>query len=410
MRRRQARRPVQGTDAVKESLSFELLSPSAAAPAPERKSDSSAERFYRPELDVLRFFAFFGVFIFHAAPHTRDFYDAAGAPHWLSSFLISLFGAGAYGVDLFFALSAFLITSLLLRERDHTGTVDLRGFYLRRILRIWPLYLAFVALAAIAGRIFPSQHLGAGYILGFTFLAGNWVYVFHGLPHSFAIPLWTVSIEEQFYLTWPLALRKARGRRLAVIAIGVLLLAHILRAWMVVTGASINAMEYNTFTRLDPIALGILIALFQKQLPAFVRWQRWALILGGIAAFVSAYAMSALENSATVSTWQVAAAHSLTAFAATAVLLGVLGTPQTFSKRRALIYLGKISYGLYVIHELAHLLAKQIFPASSPLRVVGQSAISLAITIALAAASYRWLETPFLRLKEKFAHVQSRPV
>ncbi len=120
MRQRQARRPVPGTDAVKGSPSFELssVSPGAAAPAPERKSDSSAERFYRPELDVLRFFAFFGVFIFHAAPHTRDFYDAAGAPHWLSSFLISVFGAGAYGVDLFFALSAYLITSLLLRERD----------------------------------------------------------------------------------------------------------------------------------------------------------------------------------------------------------------------------------------------------------------------------------------------------
>ena len=411
MRQRQARRPVPGTDAVKGSPSFELssVSPGAAAPAPERKSDSSAERFYRPELDVLRFFAFFGVFIFHAAPHTRDFYDAAGAPHWLSSFLISVFGAGAYGVDLFFALSAYLITSLLLRERDLTGTVDLRGFYLRRILRIWPLYLTFVALAAVAGRIFPSQYLGAGYILGFTFLAGNWVYVFHGLPHSFAIPLWTVSIEEQFYLTWPLALRKATGR-LAVMAVGVLLLAHLLRAWMVVTGASINSMEYNTFTRLDPIALGILIALFQKQLPAFVRWQRWALILGGVAAFVSAYAMSALENNATVSTWQMAAAHTLTAFAATAVLLGVLGTQHSFLKHRALIYLGKISYGLYVIHELAHLLAKQIFPAASPLMVVGQSGISLAITIALAAASYRWLETPFLRLKEKFAHVQSRPV
>ncbi len=133
-------------------------------------------------------------------------------------------------------------------------------------------------------------------------------------------------------------------------------------------------------------------------------------ILGGVAAFVSAYAMSALENNATVSTWQMAAAHTLTAFAATAVLLGVLGTQHSFLKHRALIYLGKISYGLYVIHELAHLLAKQIFPAASPLRVVGQSGISLAITIALAAASYRWLETPFLRLKEKFAHVQSRPV
>jgi peptidoglycan/LPS O-acetylase OafA/YrhL len=385
------------------------MSATLAEATVERKPSIGTQRFYRPELDVLRFFAFLGVFIFHAAPHTGDFYETAHAPHWLSSFFISAFGAGAYGVDLFFVLSAYLITSLLTRERDLTATVHLRGFYLRRILRIWPLYLVFVAMAAVAGRIFPSQQLSASYVLGFTFLAGNWVYVFHGLPHSFVIPLWTVSIEEQFYLTWPLAVRKATPRRLAGIAIGVLLLAHILRAWMVVTGASVNAMEYNTFTRLDPIALGILVALFQEQLPLFVRWQRWALILGSIATFISAYAMSALENWK-VSTWRLAASHSLTAIASAAIMLAVLGSRNLFFRNKALIYLGKISYGLYVIHELAHLLARQIFPAASPLRVVGQSGVSLAITIALAAASYRWLESPFLRLKQRYAHVQSRLV
>jgi len=387
-----------------------LMSATAAVGPLERKTDTAMERFYRPELDALRFFAFFGVFIFHAAPHTRDFYETAGAPQWLSSFLLSVFGAGAYGVDLFFVLSAYLITSLLLRERDLTGTVDLRGFYLRRILRIWPLYLSFVAFATIAGRFFPSQQLSASYVLGFTFLAGNWVYVFHGLPHSFAIPLWTVSIEEQFYLTWPLALRKVTRRRLAFLAIGLLLLAHLLRAWMVMTGAAVNPMEYNTFTRLDPIALGILVALFHDHLPQLAGWQRWALTISGVAVCIAAYAMSALENDAPMSTWRLAASHSLTAVGSLAIMLSVLGTTHPFFRNKALIYLGKISYGLYVIHELAHLLAKQIYPAASPLRVFVQSSLALAITIALAAASYRWLESPFLQLKERYAHVRSRPV
>jgi peptidoglycan/LPS O-acetylase OafA/YrhL len=386
------------------------MSAAFAVAVREQRASLSKERFYRPELDVLRFFAFLGVFIFHAAPHTRDFYRAAGAPHWLSSFLISVFGAGAYGVDLFFALSAYLITSLLLRERDLRGTIDLRGFYLRRMLRIWPLYLSFVAFAAIVGRFVPGQRLSADYLLGFTFMAGNWVYVFHGLPQSFAIPLWTVSIEEQFYLTWPLALRKANLRRIAHFAIALFVVSHLLRAAMVATGASINGMEYNTFTRLDPIALGILVALVADRLPSFLRWQRWALIIFGVTACIVAYAMSALENATNVSTWPLGASHSLTAIASIAILLATLGAINPLLRNKALIYLGKISYGLYVIHEFAHLLARQIFPAASPLRVLMQSGISLAITVALAAASYHWLESPFLRLKERFAHVQSRRI
>src|SRR5947208_3557466 len=120
---------------------------------------SRGARFYSPELDALRFFAFFGVFIFHAAPRNMEFYAANGIPAGLSTFLISTFGAGAYGVDLFFALSAYLITKLLLREREATGNLDLRGFYLRRILRIWPLYLGFVAFAAITAHFLPGQNL-----------------------------------------------------------------------------------------------------------------------------------------------------------------------------------------------------------------------------------------------------------
>jgi peptidoglycan/LPS O-acetylase OafA/YrhL len=205
-------------------------------------------------------------------------------------------------------------------------------------------------------------------------------------------------------------LRKATPRRLAIFAIGLLLLAHVLRMRMVIAGAAANAMEYNTFTRLDPIALGILVALAAERLPSVLRWQRWALMMFGLSACIAAYAMSALENHAIVSTWYLAASHSLTSIGSVAVMLAVLGATHSFFRNKALIYLGKISYGLYVIHEFAHLLARQIFPAASPMRVLMQSGLSLAITVVLAAASYRWLETPFLRLKERHAYVRSRPV
>ena len=92
------------------------------------------------------------------------------------------------------------------------------------------------------------------------------------------------------------------------------------------------------------------------------------------------------------------------------MLLSVLGAQHGFFRSGALIYLGKISYGLYVLHEFAHFCAILIVPASTPVMVLVQSIVGLTLTILLASASYRWLESPFLRLKERFAHVQSRPV
>lgn len=386
------------------------MTTAVAMPPSGTAAEAHRERFYQPELDALRFFAFLGVFIFHAAPRTMDFYAAAGVPLWLSNLFIATFGAGAYGVDLFFALSAYLITSLLLRERAATGALDLRGFYVRRVLRIWPLYLAFVAFAAVMAMVIPQQQLPLRYVIGYCLLAGNWVYVFHGLPASFAIPLWTVSIEEQFYLAWPLALRKATAQTMATIAVGLLLIANAWRVWLAVSAAPIDAMEYNTFTRLDPIALGILIALFGHKLPQFSRRQRITFLCGGVATWIAMYALSVSSNPPKVSTWRLALGHPLTALASIAILLSAMGSQHAFLRTRLLLYLGKISYGLYVLHEFAHFCAARLIRASTPRTVMAQSAAGLALTILLAAASYRWLESPFLRLKERFAHVQSRPV
>ncbi len=130
-------------------------------------------------------------------------------PLLLANVLAGIGATGAFGVSLFFVLSSYLITELLLREKDLIGTLDVRSFYIRRILRIWPLYFAFLALAVILQWIVPGQHVTLRAGMWFSLLAGNWFIVFHGFPSSVIFPLWSVSIEEQFYITWPAIVRRA---------------------------------------------------------------------------------------------------------------------------------------------------------------------------------------------------------
>jgi peptidoglycan/LPS O-acetylase OafA/YrhL len=197
---------------------------------------------------------------------------------------------------------------------------------------------------------------------------------------------------------------------MAIIAVGILVVANGWRVWLAVTAAPVERIEYNTFTRLDPIAFGILIALFGHKLPSFTRLQRVALLCGGVVAWVAVFAFTVTGQALTVTTWRMALGHPFTALASAAVLLSVLGSQNQLLRNPTLLYLGKISYGLYVLHEFAHFCAIRLVHASTPFMVVAQSIVGLTLTILLAAASYRWLESPFLRLKERFAHVQSRPV
>ena len=101
-------------------------------------------KFYHPELDRLRFVAFFAVFVHHFFPQSHSNYAAIGSLG--AKVLANCVEAGGLGVDLFFCLSSFLITTLLLREFEERGRIDVRAFWIRRILRIWPLYYCFIAL------------------------------------------------------------------------------------------------------------------------------------------------------------------------------------------------------------------------------------------------------------------------
>src|SRR5271166_5998188 len=227
-----------------------------------RTERAAKESFYRPELDVVRFFAFLSVFVYHTLNSPLDQLLRRHVPVWFAQLQVSISRAGAYGVDLFFVLSAYLITELLLREKETRGSLNIKSFYLRRILRIWPLYYFFVPLAALVPFLNPDHEFTMKYVLGFLLLAGNWSTIAFGPRHSAALPLWSVSVEEQFYLLWPPVVARLSRRKIAYAAIGMIVVANLARVTVILLHGNGWSIWANTLARLDPMAAGILLAVF----------------------------------------------------------------------------------------------------------------------------------------------------
>jgi peptidoglycan/LPS O-acetylase OafA/YrhL len=363
-------------------------------------------RFYQPELDGLRFYAFLGVFICHTLPFDGAFYRRFHLPiPWLWGAIAK---SGAAGVDLFFALSAFLITSILLREREETGGISLRRFYLRRILRIWPLYFLLIAVGVVLAHTMAKQSLPWYYVAGYLLFVGNWVHAVFGRPESICSPLWTVSIEEQFYLIWPLLMKMLRRRGMIVAAIVTFLLATVCRVGFMLAGSSGGFIYYGSVSRCDSLALGILLALFADHLPRLTRRARWLLLAGGLLGWVASSAW--LNEQPGPVDIRMVLGRLIVSLAAGAILYACLHSHSRLVRGEWVVRLGKISYGLYMLHLTGILIMLSLFRPVWGWQLLATKALGFVMTVILAMASYRWVESPFLHLKDKFATVLSRPV
>src|ERR1700733_1224563 len=169
------------------------MSISGVSGVPAETTRTSEDDFYRPGLDILRALAFLLVFIAHGLVWDLDKPTRIGR----------IGRAGEFGVCIFFFLSSYLITELLLREKRDTGTIQIPAFYARRILRIWPLYFAMIAVGQLCGLFSPSHTLSFAWVASLLLLFTNWYTVGHGYPPGFLFPLWSISVEEQLYLVWP---------------------------------------------------------------------------------------------------------------------------------------------------------------------------------------------------------------
>lgn len=375
-------------------------------------SGEAKNTFYHPELDVLRFIAFLAVFIHHALPRDASLYTANGFSPAVTEWLLAGKEAGAFGLDLFFALSSYLITELLLREHAQRGSFSVGAFYVRRALRIWPLYFTFLALTVLViPTLIPAERFGPIYIVSFGLFLGNWVCATNGLPFSVASPLWSISVEEQFYIGWPLLLWFCGVNRLKQLALAMLFVAVFTRIGLAFYGVEHPGVWCNTIARLDPIALGAILAFtLNGRAPQISNGLRVVLC---VAAFVS-WLLTAryFSHSGPTSV----ATYALSGSASVVLLLAVLRSKAPILRLRPfswLVYLGRISYGLYVFHLFAlAFMAQQVFT----LPVVGiqvnfelRFVLSFLMTVVLAAVSYKVLELPFLRLKERFRRADKRP-
>lgn len=400
------------------------LQPDSRSPALDADADLTdataavgrTPRYYRPELDVLRFFAFLCVFITHRndlAP-----IDPVANP-WYHAVTMS----GVFGLPVFFLLSAFLITELLQREVTATGRVDARAFYIRRILRIWPLYfLVFFGLSALnlvvpgAGANSPAE------IFSFVAFAGNWFVTFNGWTIEYpVIPLWSLSVEEQFYVAIPLLAALSR-RHLVAVNIAVLVVAYAVIAYYAARfrpSQPFSGQWTNSFVQFQFFAGGMLLSFClrgrQPEWPMVVRAALFAAAVGMWLVAFSVFGVTSYNAQSSVG-------HQLTGWllvlAGTIVMLvSVLGTPKRYVPD-ALVYLGRISYGMYLIHIIFFWI---VFAKARPWMTqittdagvpgwrdnIGM-ALAFAATVIVASLLYRYFETPFLRLKRRFTAVPSR--
>jgi peptidoglycan/LPS O-acetylase OafA/YrhL len=354
-------------------------------------------RQYYPALDGLRGLAILLVLVYH------------------NFGFINYFFFGWLGVDLFFVLSGFLITDILLKTLDKPNY--LKNFYGRRLLRIFPLYyLALVLFIFIIPGLFhnfQATYYRENQVWMWTYLQ-NWLYIFKpagdttGLHH-----LWSLAVEEQFYLLWPLVILLLRKPGRLLVFITLVLVAVIgLRLW--IWNYQVTNLAYfnlYTFSRIDGLCIGCMIALLQRINPGFLSRNTYIIVLFfAVANFIFYFINRQYSFS-----FPYLAIAGYTTFAMT---FGLLvneavsnGTPliNTIFNFPLLRFFGRISYGLYVFHWPVYLIMAPMLyqliriPGNLSLSHFICSLLATGTAVLISVLSFRYFEQPFLKLKQRFS-------
>jgi peptidoglycan/LPS O-acetylase OafA/YrhL len=365
-----------------------------------------------PELDTIRGIAVLLVLLFHGFGFRYSLHGLSVLPKLFVAATLS----GWTGVNLFFVLSGFLITGILLDSKSKADYY--RTFYIRRALRILPLYYAVLALLAILTRTGWVDRHASWAFLGLSFLYLSNVTQLFGVNMQYGV-LWSLAVEEHFYLLWPAAVRSLSRRNVAVIAAIICFVCPCLRAFYFIRGYD-TGTGY-TWLVADGLAAGAVLAALARG-PWGTRSHMRSITLmcfaASLAMFVLGYPLGIFQASRFLgATLRETALNFF--FAGFVVLALLAGTSRLkiVVNRPVLQFFGEISYGVYLIHMLVfdledHLL-RRFFPGLSavggrfPLMVL-LFAIALVFTVAIASLSRWYFEEPFLRLKRRFAEQKTQ--
>lgn len=336
-----------------------------------------------PSLDGLRAIAVFSVVFYHF-----------GLPYI----------NGGLGVLIFFVISGFLITWLLLKEEQRWGDVSLKLFYLRRTLRIFPAFYAYWALVVIGLGMILGKRIDWPQAVASFFYVGNYYQALFGDPNTGLSHTWSLAIEEQFYLLWPLlfiASRNEKGRiRLLVTAIlSVWVYRAVLRlVFNVHQGYIYEALD----TRADHLLIGCLLATLLFHGRAVSLWNALTGRVGYLWVTLSLLGASSIASSIAGVLYR-----DIVGFIVDPLLTSVLivqalafsGSTASWMSWSWVAFPGRISYSIYLYQQIVLDPVKKLF-AGFPMLV--QLVMSILCVVAVAALSYYVIETPFLRLKDRW--------
>jgi peptidoglycan/LPS O-acetylase OafA/YrhL len=387
--------------------------PSVAAAA---RPDAKRNVFF-PNLNGLRFLAALLVIISHVEMESYQ----AKQTTYLNFGVINTIGH--LGVTLFFVLSGFLITYLLLAEKEVFGRINFGAFYMRRIVRIWPLYYAVVVLSLFVLPHFPffqdpaltpslQEHLGGQTILHLLILPNVAQVLYPAVPYLGQT--WSIGVEEQFYIVWPILVHFSSRyfRNFLLFALGIYVLMQL--SWFLTapgrhilpeTAVTDFIKKFLFFFRIQCMAIGGMFAL--------VLFQNWARALKLLTArpvqvivWVALVVLIFRGQTFRYFTHEVYGVL----FGILVLNLAITETSIANLRHPVLNYLGKISYGLYMLHYIAITVAVWVANKLVPTGIWHHPLtylVTLVVAIALAAGSYTYLEMPFLRLKKRYTRIHS---